>query len=166
VGLNRLKSDTYSAWVMFHWASGRMMGHEASTPATEYAPQWMNIPNLAALYQAVLSPSFFCAPCVGAGSSAFLVEDEPISKPLTLSPKRKTVLLACFFFIAFPPSYKCLLKWHDMGEYTLDYAGQEEKPYGRSQAPKSRGLRQATDRTSARGKTAARVIVSVLARAD
>jgi hypothetical protein len=71
-----------------------MIGHEASTLATEYAPQWMNIPNFAALYQAVLSASDFCATWGRAASSAPFVEDIPISKTPTVSPKRKTSLLA------------------------------------------------------------------------
>jgi hypothetical protein len=32
-----------------------MMGHEASTLASEYGPQWMNIPNLASLNRLNLS---------------------------------------------------------------------------------------------------------------
>src|SRR6266700_3388463 len=32
-----------------------MMGHDASTPATEYGPQWMNIPNFAFRNAAILS---------------------------------------------------------------------------------------------------------------
>jgi hypothetical protein len=71
-----------------------MMGHEASTLATEYAPQWMNIPNFAALYQAVLSASGFCAPGGRAASPAPFARDPPISKAPTVSPKRKISLLA------------------------------------------------------------------------
>jgi hypothetical protein len=32
-----------------------MIGHEASTLACEYGPQWMNMPNLALRYQVVRS---------------------------------------------------------------------------------------------------------------
>jgi hypothetical protein len=71
-----------------------MMGHEASTLATEYAPQWMNIPNFAALYQAVLSASVFCAPGGRAASPAPFVEDAPINKAPTDNPKEKNSLLA------------------------------------------------------------------------
>ena len=36
-------------------ALGTMIGHEASTLACEYGPQWMNMPNLALRYQVVRS---------------------------------------------------------------------------------------------------------------
>src|SRR5580704_10387079 len=36
-------------------AFGTMIGHEASTLAWEYGPQWINIPNLALRYQVVRS---------------------------------------------------------------------------------------------------------------
>jgi hypothetical protein len=54
----------------------------------------MNIPNFAALYQAVRSASDFCAPCGRAASSAFFGEDIPISKAPAISPKRISSLLA------------------------------------------------------------------------
>jgi hypothetical protein len=71
-----------------------MMGHEASTLATEYGPQWMNIPNFASRYQAVLSASDCCAPGGRAASPAPFVKDTPISKAPMVSPKRKISLLA------------------------------------------------------------------------
>src|SRR5438477_11449341 len=54
VGLNRFGNSRYSASPMPP-AVGVMMGHEASTLASEYAPQWMNIPNFASRYQRVRS---------------------------------------------------------------------------------------------------------------
>jgi len=57
VGLKRLKSDTYSSSVIFHWATGPILDPEASTLATEYGAQWMNMPNFASRYQVVLSAS-------------------------------------------------------------------------------------------------------------
>src|SRR5213082_3759352 len=53
-GLNRFGNSTYSASVMPP-GFGVMMGHEASTLASEYGPQCMNMPNLAFRYQAVRS---------------------------------------------------------------------------------------------------------------
>src|SRR6266576_6999836 len=54
VGLKRLGNSRYSASLMAP-AVGSMMGHDASTLASEYGPQWMNMPNLALRYQAVRS---------------------------------------------------------------------------------------------------------------
>jgi hypothetical protein len=54
----------------------------------------MNIPNFADLYQAVLSASDFCPPWGGAVSSAPAIEDKPINKTVTISPKTNTTLLA------------------------------------------------------------------------
>src|SRR5882672_1142342 len=56
VGLNRLGSSRYSASVIPPTV-GVMIGQEASTLASEYGPQWMNIPNLALQYQAARSSS-------------------------------------------------------------------------------------------------------------
>src|SRR5580765_1171734 len=56
VGLNRLGSSRYSASVIPP-AVGVMIGQDASTLASEYGPQWMNIPNLALRYQAACSSS-------------------------------------------------------------------------------------------------------------
>src|SRR5271165_136437 len=53
VGLNRCGSARYSSSVILNCADGRMMGQEASTLASEYGPQWTNMPNLASRYQAV-----------------------------------------------------------------------------------------------------------------
>src|SRR6266700_6283464 len=53
VGLNCDGSARYSASVIS--PLGVMMGHDASTPATEYGPQWMNIPNFAFRNAAILS---------------------------------------------------------------------------------------------------------------
>src|SRR5438128_12411122 len=53
-GLNRFGNSTYSDSVMPP-GFGVMMGHEASTLASEYGPQCMNMPNLAFRYQAVRS---------------------------------------------------------------------------------------------------------------
>jgi hypothetical protein len=53
-GLNRLGNPRYSASLMPPGV-GVIMGQEASTLASEYGPQWMNIPNLASRYQRVRS---------------------------------------------------------------------------------------------------------------
>src|SRR5580692_1793715 len=53
-GLNRLGNSRYSASLMPPGV-GVIMGQEASTLASEYGPQWMNMPNLASRYQRVRS---------------------------------------------------------------------------------------------------------------
>jgi hypothetical protein len=53
-GLNRLGNSRYSASLM-PAGVGVIMGQEASTLASEYGPQWMNMPNLASRYQRVRS---------------------------------------------------------------------------------------------------------------
>src|SRR6266436_7410917 len=53
-GLNRLGNSRYSASLM-PAGVGVIMGQEASRLASEYGPQWMNMPNLASRYQRVLS---------------------------------------------------------------------------------------------------------------
>src|ERR1700680_4075136 len=53
-GLNRFGNSRYSASLMPPGV-GVMMGQEASTLASEYGPQWMNMPNLASRYQRVRS---------------------------------------------------------------------------------------------------------------
>jgi len=53
-GLNRLGNSRYSASLMPPGV-GVIMGQEASTLASEYGPQWMNMPNLASQYQRVRS---------------------------------------------------------------------------------------------------------------
>src|SRR5579863_10225641 len=53
-GLKVCGSARYSASVIPP-DFGTMIGHEASTLACEYGPQWMNIPNLALRYQVVRS---------------------------------------------------------------------------------------------------------------
>src|ERR1700682_1169404 len=53
-GLNRLGKSRYSASLM-PAGVGVIMGQEASTLASEYGPQWMNMPNLASRYQRVRS---------------------------------------------------------------------------------------------------------------
>src|SRR5436190_3825814 len=53
-GLNLRGNSRYSASLMPP-AVGVIMGHEASTPASEYGPQWINIPNFASRYQRVRS---------------------------------------------------------------------------------------------------------------
>jgi hypothetical protein len=53
-GLNRLGNSRYSASLM-PAGVGVIMGHEASTLASEYGPQWINIPNFASRYQRVRS---------------------------------------------------------------------------------------------------------------
>src|ERR1700682_4655725 len=49
-GLNRLGNSRYSASPM-PAGVGVIMGQEASTLASEYGPQWMNMPNLASRNQ-------------------------------------------------------------------------------------------------------------------
>jgi hypothetical protein len=53
-GLNRLGSSRYSASLM-PVGVGVIMGQEASMLASEYGPQWMNMPNLASRYHRVRS---------------------------------------------------------------------------------------------------------------
>ena len=53
-GLNRFGNSRYSASLM-PAGVGFIMGQEASTLASEYGPQWMNMPNLASRYQRVRS---------------------------------------------------------------------------------------------------------------
>ena len=53
-GLNRLGNSRYSASLMPPGV-GVIMGQDASTLASEYGPQWMNMPNLASRYQRVRS---------------------------------------------------------------------------------------------------------------
>src|ERR1700730_7816429 len=53
-GLNRLGNSRYSASPM-PAGVGVIMGQEASTLASEYGPQWMNMPNLASRNQRVRS---------------------------------------------------------------------------------------------------------------
>src|SRR5437660_8440794 len=49
---------------------GVMMGHEASTLASEYGPQWINMPNFAFRYQAVRSSEKIEANAVGVSSGS------------------------------------------------------------------------------------------------
>src|ERR1700687_3432646 len=53
-GLKRFGNSRYSASLM-PAGVGVIMGQEASTLASEYGPQWMNMPNLASRYQRVRS---------------------------------------------------------------------------------------------------------------
>src|SRR6266436_10310741 len=57
-GLNRLGNSRYSASLM-PAGVGVIMVQEASTLASEYGPQWMNMPNLALRYHAVRSSCTF-----------------------------------------------------------------------------------------------------------
>src|ERR1700687_1399178 len=53
-GLNRLGNSRFSASLM-PAGVGVIMGQDASTLASEYGPQWMNMPNLALRYHSVRS---------------------------------------------------------------------------------------------------------------
>ena len=66
-----------------------MMGQEASTLAREYGPQWMNMPNLACLNQAVRCAS--ASPLAGgvAACWALLTEEKPKRKVHAVRVRRQ-----------------------------------------------------------------------------
>src|SRR5208283_5457885 len=84
---------------MFHWASGSMMGQEASTLAREYGPQWMNMPNLACLNQAVRCASD--SPLEGGAAAcwAVLTEEMPNRRVHAVRLRRQPNLLTRLFAI-------------------------------------------------------------------
>jgi hypothetical protein len=71
-----------------------MIGHEASTLATEYGPQWMNMPNFASLYQAVLSASDSFVAGGEAAFAAFVADDRPSAELPAARQRRKLNLVA------------------------------------------------------------------------
>jgi hypothetical protein len=58
-----------------------MIGHEASTLASEYGPQWMNMPNFAARYHDVRSSSstFTQLPSSGLARSGDAMAKRPMN---------------------------------------------------------------------------------------
>jgi hypothetical protein len=74
-----------------------MMGHEASTLAREYGPQWMNMPNLARLNQLVRWASVSALVDDMADAWALLVTGIPSRSMHAMMPARPTVLLSWLF---------------------------------------------------------------------
>jgi hypothetical protein len=91
------------------------MGQEASTLATEYGPQWMNIPNLASRYQVVLGVSVASAADPGvspvlksrraAASPALAAEVDMDMQVYAIIPTRRAGLALQFFTIILIPLY-------------------------------------------------------------